>query len=65
MEVDSNSVLSHVVINFPERKITLYGDDGEIRVETCDWTEEGSKHFENMVNFCQSTLPPEMRTYEL
>jgi hypothetical protein len=65
MEVNSNSTLHHVVINFRERKIELHGDDGEIKVENCSWDEKGCEHFENMVKFCQDTLPPEMRIYEL
>jgi hypothetical protein len=65
MEANPNSTLHHVVINFRERKIELYGEDGEIKIETCSWDEEGCQHFENMVKFCQDTLPPEMRTYEL
>jgi hypothetical protein len=65
MEANANSVLHHVVINFTNRTIELHGEDGEIKIEKCSWDEEGCKHFENMVNFCQDTLPPEMRTYEL
>ena len=65
MEVKPNSVLHHVVINVKNRSIELYGDDGEVKVEKCDWTPEGCEQFENMVKFCQDTLPPEMRTYEL
>lgn len=65
MEVRPESQLEHVVLNFRERKIELHGSDGEIKVEQCTWDEEGCQHFENMVKFCQDTLPPEMRTYEL
>lgn len=65
MEVKSESELDHVVLNFRERKIELYGADGEVRIEQCSWDEKGCQQFENMVKFCQDTLPPEMRTYEL
>lgn len=65
MEVNSQSILSRVVINFKERKIEMYGEDGEVRIEQCSWDDIGRQQFENMVNFCQNTIPAEMRTYEL
>jgi len=65
MEPNSNSTLHHVVINIRERTIELHGDDGEVKIEKCSWDERGCQQFENMVKFCQDTLPPEMRTYEL
>ena len=65
MHISPESTLSHVVINFTQRTIELHGDDGEIKVENCNWGEEGCQHFENMVKFCQDTLPAEMRIYQL
>ena len=43
----------------------MYGEDGEVKIEKCSWDEKGCQQFQNMVKFCQDTLPPEMRTYEL
>ena len=43
----------------------MYGDDGEVKVESCSWDKDGCEQFENMVKYCQNILPPEMRTYEL
>jgi len=65
MEPNDYSELSHVVVDFPHRTITLHGYDGEEKSITCEWTDVGSKQFQNMVNKIQSDLPPEMRVYQL
>jgi hypothetical protein len=43
----------------------MHGTDGEFQTVACEWNEEGLQEFENMVNFCQETLPAEQRIYKL
>jgi len=64
MEPNNLSTLHHVVVNFAKRTIELYGEDGEYKEVTCDFTSRGHEQFENLVKLCQEKLPIEMREYK-
>jgi hypothetical protein len=65
MNIRPDATLDHVVIDFTKRTVEMHGTDGEYKTISCEWNEEGLQEFENMVNFCQETLPAEQRIYKL
>lgn len=65
MEITAFSELDHVVLDFTKRTIELHGHDGEFMTESCPFTKEGYIQFQNMVEYCQKTIPAEQRIYKL
>jgi hypothetical protein len=58
-------VLNNVVIDFSTRTVQLYGEDGEYKEISCEFTKEGYEQFLRVVDECQKQLPESMRSFKI
>ena len=59
----TDKVLEQVWINFSQRSIKILDNEGNDKVVTWKWDEEGSEGFSETVSMIQDIVDPEIVTY--
>jgi len=57
-----NSILDHVIIDVPKRKISMFSDHGEHEEVNFRWDSEGAEGFTEAWQDIHNTLPEELYT---
>ncbi len=59
----TDKVLEQVWINFSQRSVKILDNEGNDKVVTWKWDEEGSEGFSETVSELEDILDPDMVTY--